>query len=66
LLTAYVGAELVARGYSEAVLCLLAGNERGRSFYEADGWVSEERERTVGVWGIRIDEVRYRRVLRRP
>lgn len=66
LLSSRVYATLVERGYSEAVLWLLAGNERGRLFYERDGWVREERRQTAEFWGIALDTVRYRRVLRRP
>jgi ribosomal protein S18 acetylase RimI-like enzyme len=56
-------AELAARGYREAVLWLLAGNERARRFYVADGWAFDgdigERE----LWGIKVTDHRYRRAL---
>lgn len=66
LLSSRVYTSLVERGYAEAVLWLLVGNERGRLFYERDGWVREERRQTAECWGISLDTVRYRRVLRRP
>lgn len=49
--------------FSEAVLWMLAGNERARQFYRNDGWLPDARQRTRDVWGIRIDEVRFARAL---
>jgi GNAT superfamily N-acetyltransferase len=53
--------ELAARGFSEAILWLLEGNERARRFYIGDGWAPEGRERAADIWGIRVDERSYRR-----
>jgi ribosomal protein S18 acetylase RimI-like enzyme len=54
---------LVQSGCTEAVLWVLAGNDRAHRFYRIDGWVAEDVRRTVEVWGIAVDEVRYRRPL---
>ncbi len=50
-------------GCTEAVLWVLAGNDRAQRFYRIDGWGAEDVRRTVEVWGIAVDEVRYRRPL---
>ena len=50
-------------GCTEAVLWVLAGNDRAERFYRIDGWVGEDVRRTIEVWGIHVDEVRYRRPL---
>lgn len=54
---------LAERGFTDAILWLLAGNERGRAFYLDDGWVPDGMTRTEEIWGVRVDEVRYRRTL---
>jgi len=54
---------LVERGFSEAVLWVLAGNERAERFYRADGWLPDGMRRTVAVWGVLVNESRYRRRL---
>jgi hypothetical protein len=52
------------RGFTEAVLWVLAGNERAERFYRSDGWTSDGRRRIELIWGgIAVDEVRYRRGL---
>ncbi len=56
-------AELVARGYREAVLWVLAGNQRAARFYDADGWVFDGQVGEREVWGIRVTDHRYRRSL---
>ncbi len=50
-------------GASEAVLWVLAGNERARRFYRADGWAPDGSRRTKQIRGVAADEVRYRRAL---
>ena len=50
-------------GCTEAVLWVLAGNDRAQRFYRIDGWAAEDVRRTVEVWGIAVDEIRYRRPL---
>lgn len=56
-------AELAARGHREAVLWVLAGNERAQRFYAADGWVFDGRVDQRELWGITITDHRYRRAL---
>ena len=49
----------MAAGFAEAVLWVLAGNERAQRFYRADGWHADGGRREEVVWGVRADEVRY-------
>jgi len=49
--------------YRHALLWLLAGNERAARFYRIDGWRADGTARTDHIWGITVDEVRYRRPL---
>ena len=57
-------ARLLALGFGTAVLWLLAGNVRAERFYRRDGWLPNGRHRTEAVWGVMVDEVRYRRALK--
>jgi GNAT superfamily N-acetyltransferase len=54
---------LVELGFRNAVLWLLAGNARADRFYRIDGWAPDGPARTDSVWGVMVDEVRYRRAL---
>ena len=54
---------LIDQGFRVAVLWLLAGNVRADRFYRIDGWAPDGHSRTDTVWGVTVDEVRYRRVL---
>jgi GNAT superfamily N-acetyltransferase len=54
---------LLALGYRNAVLWLLAGNARADRFYRIDGWLPDGLRRTDTVWGVTVNEVRYRRAL---
>jgi ribosomal protein S18 acetylase RimI-like enzyme len=56
-------ARLHARGFTEAVLWVLVGNERAQRFYRIDGWRPDEVERTVEIWGVEIFDTRFRREL---
>lgn len=56
-------AELMRRGYREAVLWVLAGNRRAHEFYATDGWVTDGHEAERTVWGIVVRDLRYRRKL---
>jgi len=51
------------RGHAEAVLWILVGNQRAARVYEADGWRLDGGARPQVVWGIEVDELRYRRPL---
>ena len=50
-------------GFQNAFLWLLTGNMRAAHFYQIDGWAADGKQRTDTVWGVRVEEVRYRRVL---
>ncbi len=54
---------LVEQGSTEAVLWVLAGNERTQRFYEIDGWIPDGARRAYQVWETLVDEIRYRRPL---
>jgi ribosomal protein S18 acetylase RimI-like enzyme len=56
-------AALVGRGFEEAVLWVIPGNERALRVYRADGWTADGIGREDEVWGITVEEVRYRRRL---
>jgi ribosomal protein S18 acetylase RimI-like enzyme len=62
-LIANARARLRARGFTEAVLWVLVGNERAQRFYRIDGWLPDDCERMVEIWGTRINDVRFRRDL---
>jgi GNAT superfamily N-acetyltransferase len=50
-------------GFRNAALWLLAGNARAERFYRMDGWVPDGLSRTDTVWGVTVNEVRWRRAL---
>jgi GNAT superfamily N-acetyltransferase len=54
---------LTQRGCSEAILWVLVDNERAERFYRTDGWALDGVRRTDKVWGLAVDEVRWRRAL---
>jgi GNAT superfamily N-acetyltransferase len=54
---------LVERGFTEAVLWVLADNERGRRFYEATGWRPDGAAKSLEIGGRALDEIRYRKRL---
>lgn len=56
-------ARLVDLGFGHAYLWVLSGNLRAERFYQMDQWSSDGGRRTVEVWGIRVDEIRYQRTL---
>ena len=59
-------AHLFATGFSNAFLWILAGNARAERFYQIDGWSSDGVRRTASVWGISVEEIRFRRKLEAP
>jgi GNAT superfamily N-acetyltransferase len=59
-------ARLFSLGFRNAVLWVLAGNLRAERFYQIGGWAPDGTSRTVSVWGITVDEVRYQRGLEAP
>lgn len=56
-------ARLVSLSFTEAFLWLLAGNVRAERFYRRDGWAPDGTRRSDVVWGIQVDEIRFRRAL---
>jgi ribosomal protein S18 acetylase RimI-like enzyme len=56
-------ASIFGLGFRNAVLWVLAGNVRADGFYRIDQWVPDGLRRTDSVWGVTVDEVRYRRGL---
>lgn len=54
---------LVEMEFGSAVLWLLAGNARADRFYRMDGWMPDGLLRSDTMWGVAVDEVRYRRAL---
>jgi len=62
-LIAEARARLGRQGFREAVLWVLVGNSRAERLYRADGWDVDGHRREGEVWGVLVDEVRYRRSL---
>jgi GNAT superfamily N-acetyltransferase len=62
-LAAAARGELYRLGFRQALLWVVAGNERAQRFYRADGWTAEELHRPRQVWSVTVDTVRYRRDL---
>ncbi|MEU2073112.1 GNAT family N-acetyltransferase [Streptomyces sp. NPDC013489] len=54
---------LVATGFRTAALWVLAGNARGRRFYEAAGWRADGEAVREETGGRMLEELRYRRDL---
>ncbi|HEX3987236.1 MAG TPA: GNAT family N-acetyltransferase, partial [Acidobacteriaceae bacterium] len=50
-------------GFRSAMLWMLEGNARTDRFYRADGWLPDGTRRTETMWGITVNELRYRCVL---
>lgn len=62
-LIAHGRARLEALGFRDAVLWVLAGNARAQRFYDRDGWRRDGAQRTACVWGMPVEEIRFRRLL---
>jgi hypothetical protein len=58
-------ARLISAGYSQATLWVLRGNVRARRFYEIGGWAADGATQCDDRLGFPMDEVRYRKQLRR-
>lgn len=54
---------LLKNGFREALLWVMAGNERAERFYRRDGWFADGLHRTDTVWNVSVNERRYRRQL---
>jgi GNAT superfamily N-acetyltransferase len=62
-LMAHASQHLRARGFTEAILWVLAGNERAASFYRGEGWSHDSSRRREDIWGVNVEVLRYRRTL---
>ena len=56
-------ARLAAQGFADSILWMMESNQRAARFYDADGWLPDGERRSEIVWGVSVDEVRYRRAL---
>jgi ribosomal protein S18 acetylase RimI-like enzyme len=54
---------LAARGFTNAVLWVLDGNDRAQRFYRANGWAADGTARIDECWGARLKELRLRRAV---
>ena len=54
---------LVAKGHERALLWVLETNDRGRSFYERQGWAVGRPIRIEEIGGVQVTEVRYEKNL---
>ena len=54
---------LAELGFGNAYLWVLRGNARADRFYRIDQWAPDGLERTDSVWGVTVNEIRYRRKL---
>jgi GNAT superfamily N-acetyltransferase len=57
------GAErmLAEGGFGQAILWVLEGNERGRSFYQTQGWRPDGALKIEEIGGVQVTELRYRK-----
>lgn len=63
ILVAETRRRLASQGFSHALLWMLAGNRQADPFYRRDKWLPDGKTRRETVWGVSVDEVRYRRTL---
>lgn len=54
---------LAELGFGNAYLWVLMGNARAHRFYRIDQWAPDGLARTDSVWGVTVNEIRYRRNL---
>ena len=54
---------LAELGFGNAYLWVLKGNARADGFSRIDRWTPDGLERTGSVWGVTVNEIRYRRKL---
>lgn len=52
---------LMLKGFCEAILWVLVGNERAERVYRADGWMPDGGSRRHELWSVTVEEIRYRR-----
>jgi len=56
-------ARMAGLGFGNALLWVLRGNVRADRFYRNDQWMPDGLQRTDTVWGVTVNEIRYRREL---
>ncbi len=56
-------ARLIELGFQQAILWVMKGNARAERFYSIDGWQPDGHERSDVLWGVTVNELRYRRPL---
>lgn len=56
-------ARLLERGFQNALLWVLVGNQRADRFYRNDGWTPDGARKTDTLWGVTVEELRYQRAL---
>lgn len=56
-------ATLASKGHRRALLWVLEANERGRSFYERQGWKVGKPMRVEEIGGVQVTELRYEKDL---
>jgi GNAT superfamily N-acetyltransferase len=56
-------ARLIEQEFQDALLWVLAGNVRADRFYRKDKWLPEGVQREDEIWGVKVNESRYRRKL---
>ena len=54
---------LLERGFQNALLWVLVGNQRADRFYRNDGWTPDGIRKTDTLWGVTVEELRYQRAL---
>lgn len=54
---------LFEQGFKDAILWVLDSNARAYRFYQQDGWRADGSRRMETLWGVRVQELRYARVL---
>ncbi|MEZ5410652.1 MAG: GNAT family N-acetyltransferase [Acidimicrobiales bacterium] len=62
-LLAEVEARLAARGFTDGVLWVVAGNSRARRFYRTRGWAADDTCRREDIGGRPVNECRYTKPL---
>ena len=56
-------AHLVTQEFRNAILWVLEGNSRAEHFYRKDRWKPDGQSRKIEIWGIEVNESRYKRSL---
>jgi GNAT superfamily N-acetyltransferase len=59
-------ARLFDLGFRNAILWVLVGNLRAERFYRRDQWTPDGGHRTEEKWGLKLNDIRYRRSLETP